>query len=358
MLHRTKRLRFALLAATFAAAFGAAACDDATVADCTVAADCASGTCRSDGTCAAASDSDAGLGSEVRFGGADSSPRGDSGTDGVTAKADAATAQDTGPATADAAADTAADAAPDAAVPGETSVGGACVPNHDGVVARAEVLLQPGLTATWQAASAVTVDMAGQVQAKGDRLWNLTGPYPGDHPYPVATLAVDKAWYGAQFPGATYAARMSEQTDLLGVFEVTDKALLLRGVVSPTEGLFQTRLTYAPPVQVLAFPLQMGSAWTVKTTVSGTAKGVLVLANTTAEAYTFHVGAHGTLQTAFGAFPVLRLGVVLEQTIGFSTTVKRSFLFVSECYGTVASVDAEDGEKQAEFTKAAQVRRF
>ena len=111
-------------------------------------------------------------------------------------------------------------------------------------------------------------------------------------------------------------------TDLLGVFETSPGALLLRGVVSPTETASKTELTNTPAVSVLKFPLTKGAKWTTDADVGGTAQGV-ALFGTYTEKYTSEVDAEGTLKTPLGTFDVLRVKVVLTRTIGVlpSTTI-------------------------------------
>jgi hypothetical protein len=199
--------------------------------------------------------------------------------------------------------------------------------------------------------------MAGKSEPDGSRTWDLAGALPGDQTLMVETQAIAGAWYADKFPGASYAARLGLDSDLLGVFEVKDQALLLRGVVSPTDGVFMTRLVYDPPVPVLAFPLQEGDNWSVKSEVTGWSQGALIAGFTT-ESYTVNVDAHGKLATPYGTFPVLRIRVLLERQVGYIKTVIRSFIFAAECYGMVATVRSGEGEAKAEFTKAAEVRRL
>ena len=51
-------------------------------------------------------------------------------------------------------------------------------------------------------------------------------------------------YFAGQAAGATYATKLSQTEDLLGVFELTDTRLLLRGVVSPEAGIYRTELVY------------------------------------------------------------------------------------------------------------------
>jgi hypothetical protein len=232
---------------------------------------------------------------------------------------------------------------------------GLCAPNHDGVLTRDETPLAAGLNAKFLVSGPTTVSSAGDVQPDGSRIWDLKLALSGDHLVVVETQKLDGQWFAADYPGATYAARLSESSDWLGVFEVSPVALLLRGVVSPEDGPTKTRLSYAPPVVVLDFPLSEGKTWSTTANVTGLALGVLA---NYVEKYESSVDAHGTLKAPFGDFPVLRTRVVLTRTVGVMTTTVRSFLFGAECFGTVASIVAKDGVVTTEVSDAAEVRRL
>ncbi len=270
--------------------------------------ECASGLCLADGTCAAAPDG------------------GDSG-DG-----------DTG----------------DGGLPGDGSVA-SCRPNHDGVISRAEMPLAAGRTATFRVATDATVNTAGTLQAGGAHLWDLTGPYDGDSDVKLTLEPLSGAWFAADFTGATYTAPLSATQDLIGIFELTDSALLLRGVVSPEGGPTRTELTYDPPAVLLQLPLSPTSQWSTTSTVSGVASGV---ASYYSERYESRVDATGDLDTPYGTFPVLRVRTLLTRTVGAAVITVRSFLFASECFGTVASVTSNQYESEVDFTSAAELRRL
>ncbi|MCC6902185.1 MAG: hypothetical protein IT377_24655 [Polyangiaceae bacterium] len=235
------------------------------------------------------------------------------------------------------------------------SGGGFCSPNHDGVLDKSETPLAAGLAAKFLVSGPAAVPSAGVAQGDGSRLWDFSAGLSGDHLVLVETQKLDGKWFAAKYPGATYAARLSESSDLLGVFEVGATALVLRGVVSPADGVTKTELTYTPPVVVLDFPVKEGKTWSTSSTVTGFAQGVL--ANYT-EGYESAVDAHGTLKAPFGEFPVLRTRVVLTRKIGFVTTVVRSYLYGAECFGTVASFVAKDNATTAEVSEAAELRRL
>ncbi|MBX7191694.1 MAG: hypothetical protein K1X94_06540 [Sandaracinaceae bacterium] len=302
-------------------ALGLTACADGSHMACRVGADCASGVCNSDGTCGRPRQ-DAGMGTS------------DTGT---TEMPDAfvVTTSDSGP-------------VPD-------SGARVCSPDHDGTVTRAESPLRAGLYATFRIAEDATVSTAGTTSG-GARRWDLSGALSGDHDERVELLSPDGAWWAGDFPLATYAARLSASSDNLGVFQVTDTSLLLLGVVSPTDGFTQTKLTNDPPVEVLHFPLTEGSSWTSSTTVSGQALGVVTAYS---EEYTFVADASGVLATPYGEIDVIRVRSELTRTQGFATLdTRRTFAFVGECFGTVATVTSQSFETAMDFTDASEVRRL
>lgn len=287
---------------------------------CRVGADCASGICTTDGHCAVLRDSgplDAGFG-------ADAGSLVDSGV----ADQDAASVDDSGVRV--------------------------CSGNHDGVITRDEVPLRAGLHATFRVASNTAIDTTGG--GSDPRTWDLSGALTGDADSRVDLIDPSGAWWSASYPTATYAAQLSASSDNLGVFSVTDGALSLLGVVSPADGLTRTNLAYAPPVVVLAFPLAQSDTWTTTSTVTGVALGV---PGTYTETYTSVVDASGTLLTPLGEMPVLRVRTDMQRMSGvIALTSSRTFGFVSECFGTAATITSQANATQVEFTNAAEVRRL
>ena len=232
--------------------------------------------------------------------------------------------------------------------------GNLCQPNDDGVITRAEVPIEVGLSAKFRAATDVTVDTAGTMMG-GARTWDLAVDLPGDHLSLLETQDITSTWFSATFPGATYAARLSETETLLGVFQVTDEELSLLGVVSPEDGLTKTELTYSVPVTVLKFPLEEGATWSDSATVSGLASGVVA---TYLEEYESTVDARGTLVTPFAEFDALRVRVELTRWLGGFPTTTRTYVFVTECFGSVATIVSQANETDLEFQDAAEVRRL
>ncbi len=282
--------------------------------ECSVGADCASGACTASGTCVAKA-TDAGV---------DTAPLADTGV-----------------------------------VVEDTAMGDApktgCTPNKDSVIESAEVPIAPGLKATFRVAENAAFATAGTARSDGSRKWDLSVAFAGDKDALVTTRSVEGTWYGAKFPGASHATELSLTSDLLGVFKTTATGLLLLGVVSPTDGATRTELQYATPPAALQFPLKAGAAWKVTSNVTGTASGIL---SAYSETWDARVDARGELVTPFGTFDVQRVRTVLTRQVGVVTTVTRSFAFVTECYGTIATVSSKPNELQEEFTTAAELRRL
>jgi hypothetical protein len=233
---------------------------------------------------------------------------------------------------------------------------GTCLPNHDGTITKDEVPIAAGLSATFRAAVGVTFATSGTDIGGGKKNWDLAQMFTGDAPSLISTMPLAGLWFEADYPGATYAAKLSEKADSLGVFEVTSQSLLLRGLVSPQGGVQKTELTFTPPVVVLDFPLTAGKTWSTDSTVTGYYSGVNV--GFWSEKYTQVVDASGTLQTPFGDFDVLRVRTTLVRLyLGITTTI-RSFSFATECFGTVASITATDNEPNMEFSNVSELRRL
>ncbi len=301
-----------------------AACATDSTRECRIGADCASGVCGTDGQCVSP----------------DALPGFDAAGSDANSTADGATPKDAGG---------------DVALPG-------CTPNKDGTITRDEVPIAAGLHATYKIATDVDVSTAGTPGSGGRRLWDFTAALASDASVIVETQALTGKWYETKFPGATYASKLSQGSDLLGVFETSPGALLLRGVVSPADtATSKTELTNTPGVAVLKFPLTAGSAWTTATKVSGTAAG-FPLVGTYDESYVSKVDAAGDLKTPLGTFDVLRVQVVLTRVVGVApfatTTVVRTYAFVTECYGTIATITSSNNETNEEFTHAAEIRRI
>lgn len=314
------------------------ACAGDSTAPCRVAADCASGLCLPSGLCAAPTDADVGTDVVTLEDG-----QGDAATSEL---GDDAPLSETGPDTG---------LAPDGAPPADGSDASPvlCLPDRDGTIRRAEVPVAPNLQATYLIASDVSVDSRGEPGA--DPRWDLAQSFAGDTKVLVTTLDPHPTWYGPSFPTATYSTRLSQDTDLLGVFEAREDGLYLLGVVSPEAGLLRTELAYDPPARLMAYPLSVGTTWASTSTVTGLTNGVPTLAT---ETYEGSVDARANLATPFSDFDVLRVVLTLDRWVGAALYFDVQHLFVTECFGTVASLRSKAYVSGPEMSSASELRRL
>jgi hypothetical protein len=310
------------------AALALSACPGPSVV-CRVGAECASGVCLGDGTCGPVLDAGGDAGAD---GGAV-----DGGVDGG-----------------------AIDSGADAGVDGGLADAGApvgCQPNRDGVVQRSEVFFQAGLRATFLTSGAGTFETAGVAAVDGGRAWGFTAALPGDASRLVETKPLAGEWFETEFPDAGYVSELGQGSALVGVFSATADAVYLQGVVSRTSGLGSTRIRYSPWVKVLQFPLREGDAWSTTTSVSGRYLGVAL--GFQDETYEATVDRVGDAITPYATFPSLRVRTVMRRSINFVPTLTlRSFSWVTECFGVIATAQSQDNESSTEFTRVSEVRRL
>ncbi len=309
--------------------FTLAACSGNPAVDCRNGADCASGVCRADGTCEPVSEGGGAGGSGGEGGGEGG---GEAGGEGGSTGGGTGGASNT------------------------------CLPNHDGVIERSEVYFQPGLQAKFVVSGAAGFDTRGD-GGVDDGHWDFTGALNGDATRLVETKALTGQWFASDFPDGGYFTELGQGSDLLAVFSTDDTGLYLQGVVSPSDGLSSTRLKYQPWVKVLQFPLTQGAQWNTNAEVSGRYNGLYIGVNLPFqdELYEMHADAHGEAVTPFAAFDVLRVRTTVTRSFPFTVlpnVTLRSFSWNSECFGTVATVSAEENESNLEFTQAAEVRRL
>ena len=250
-----------------------------------------------------------------------------------------------------------------------------CVGNKDGIITREEVPLQAGLHAIFRFASDVEIKTEGVKQDDGTRKWDLSVSFPEkDTNVLIETKDPASQWWSSEYPSATYYTPLGKSPDILAIFENAQGSLVLRGAVSTaSSGPTKTDLHNQDTVRTLDFGeggLFVGKRWSDKTTVSGvsptvSADGGFVPSGPISynDKYDNSVDAKGELTTPLGVFPVLRVRIDLTRTVPFNgqdypVFTTRTYAFVTECYGNVASIVSGFNETQEEFTKAAEIRRI
>lgn len=245
------------------------------------------------------------------------------------------------------------DGGTDVSVDGASAI---CTPNHDGMITLAELPFAPGRMANFRIATDATWDTAGVAMGGGARRWDLFVQLANDADRELVLGSPMGMWWLSAFQSATYATELASSSDLRGVFELASSKLSLLGVVSPDGGTYRTELEYDPPAQVLAVPLFASKTWMSSSTVSGSAQGAIVAYT---EKYESRVDQFGTMVTPYGEFPVVRVATDMTRTSGFSTlATTRTFTWISECFGPVATASSQSFETDDEFTDIAEVRRL
>jgi hypothetical protein len=296
MLRRPLLLCLAFLPLPFAVACGSSG------PQCHVGADCASGACNSAGQCVSASSGGDDSGVSVVEAGVEASVE-----SGVEAS------------------------------PGDDG-GSGCVPNNDGIITRAEVPMLAGLHANFLVAENVTMTTGGTAQSGGATDWDFSGALSGDHTIVITTDAPQGQWFASKYPDATYTSKLSDTETFLGVYQATQAALVLQGVVNPTNASPVTEVSYSPAAEILAVPLQMGTSWTSTSTITGTADGI---PSDYTEKYSSVVDAQGSLKVPYGTFNVLRVQTTLTRTDGIVVETTQTMTFVAECFGPVAKLTSQ-----------------
>jgi hypothetical protein len=316
------------LSGLLALALGTVACGGDTLSPCSVPADCASGVCLPDGTCAAPT------------------PDAEVDTNSVLFP-DAPDIIASDSAEPDTLADISRDATPD------TGPSPACLPDGDGLITRAEIPIAPELRATWLIAKNASFETAGTPNTTPR--WDLSTAFPGDARVLLETRAPSSFWFAEVFPTASYASLLEVGGDLFGAFEARNDGLYLLGVASETDGLTRTELVYDPPAKLMSFPLELDASWTTTSTITGLTNGVPSLVT---ETWTGKVDARGEVSTPFADFDALRINLRLDRLVGAVPYFEVQHLFVSECFGTVASLRSEGYVAGPEFSDAAELRRL
>ncbi|MEZ4393091.1 MAG: hypothetical protein R3A48_18545 [Polyangiales bacterium] len=235
---------------------------------------------------------------------------------------------------------------------------GACLPNRDGVITRAEFPSAVGASALYLVnRDGVTVEGVNTEGAvvEGTRRWDFSARRSDDQPVLDEVLSPRGQWWSGLYADATFAAVLDRGTNLLGVYRLGPDALELLATVSTAAN--QTNLRFDPPVAVLRFPLRVGARWEQSVNGSGTVN-FTPLVNVTR--YVTTVDAAGEVWTPAARFPSLRVNTTLDQSIPLTVFRRtlRTYAFVTECGGLVARVASVENDTSENFTRASEYRRL
>lgn len=247
-------------------------------------------------------------------------------------------------------------------VPGDPTPLG-CTPNLDGQIDSTELTPAVGVPVSFLVSPAGTtraVDVAGQVSAEGQRVWDWSADVPSDQLAVLEAQALGGQWFADSFPGGQFVTPVDAGGRTLGVYIHDERALWLLGIASatpdPAEG--RTLLVYDDPVALYRFPIAPGAEYvSVGEVRDATLRGLPYAGR---DVYEVRVDATGRLELpdiGFDQVHRVRTRVTVEPAAGMPVSQRQvSFLF--ECFGEVARATSQNGETEENFTTAAEVRRL
>lgn len=238
-----------------------------------------------------------------------------------------------------------------------------CLPNLDGQIDSAE--LQPAIGTQVQyvispTGESRTVDLAGTKVEGGTYEWDFATDYADDESLKLTPASLSGKWYAASFPEGAFVTPFNREGTLESIGLARDDAFLLLGLASseeaPPEG--KTLLVYDTPITVLKFPVKVGQSFVSSGEITnGVALGLPYAGRDT---YAVDVDAEGAidlLQYTFDQVLRVRTTVTVEPAVGAAVT-RRQVSFYAECFAEVARATSKDGETEADFTDAAELRRL
>ncbi len=231
-----------------------------------------------------------------------------------------------------------------------------CIPNNDGVIEASEISLQPNVTVNYRInppGTLVAVDLAGHQTTDGIE-WNFSSMQ--GQIAQVKTESIEKKWFAAHFPTATFAVGTDAKAEALQVLHVAPKEVQLLGIASQKPD--ETLLIYDKPVTILKFPLRVGQSFVSHGTVSDGKFNHLPVA--TQDTYEVSVDTEGALiLQAVRLSRSLRIRIVVtSKTLGGKSVVTRQAQWYHECYGEVARIISQANETAADFSQAVEFRRL
>lgn len=240
-----------------------------------------------------------------------------------------------------------------------------CVPDLDGQITAAELAPAIGVPVSYfvsppsPPSEARAFDPLGLVDASGRRVWDLTLP-DSDPVVSIAARPIASAWYAASFPADAFVVPLDAAQTLDGVYLHDAGTLTLLGLASaladPAEG--RTLWRYEAPVVLYRFPLSDGARWTsIGEVRDGLVRGLPYAGRDTYEMEVAGAGQLALPDMTFSQVLRVRSRLVSEPAVGQAQTRNQiSWLF--ECFGEVARATSQTGERESDFTRAAEIRRL
>ena len=238
-----------------------------------------------------------------------------------------------------------------------------CVPDLDGVLRAGElptVYDTPEQFLINPAGSQRPVDVAGVVSSVGVRTWSFGVDFADDQTLTVTVSHVQQKWYAGSFPSGQFVSAQDAGGTIEGVYRRDDAGVYLLGLASatekPPEG--KTLLVYDAPIPVAKLPLAPGASWVAAGTITGgVIRGLPYAGKDTYEVTDDAVGRLVTHSYTFEQVHRLRTAVTVSPSAG-KVIARKQVAFFSECIGEVLRATSRDGETNADFTVAAELRRL
>lgn len=239
----------------------------------------------------------------------------------------------------------------------------ACTPNLDGRIDADEVAPAVGVAVRYlvnPSDEPRAVALAGAIDARGRRVWDLATDYATDAVAEIAARSPDGAWWRDSFPSATFAAPLDLGGRTLGVYRHAEDGLWFLGYVStdesPAEG--KTLVVYQSPIMAWRFPIAPGDHWVSASDIrQATLRGLPYAGRDTYEVSVVGSGVLALPDLSFDQAMRISTQVTLEPAAGAAVT-RRQSSFVFECFGEVARAVSADGETDADFGSAVELRRL
>jgi hypothetical protein len=239
-----------------------------------------------------------------------------------------------------------------------------CLPNLDGQIDASELQAAIGVPVTYLVSapgSNPMVDLAGQVDGSGNRIWDFSQSIASDVPVTIAASTLDGKWYQASYPAAQWWAPIDIGNSVDGIYDADSQAIYLLGIASSTDKMptgGKTLIVYDAPVTLYRFPMMPGSSWISTGHVTGgMLKGLPYAGTDTYDVSDVAVGQMNLHDYTFTQVHRVRTTVTVAPSAGMSAVTRQdSFMF--ECFGEIVRATSKVGETKDDFTTAAEVRRL
>lgn len=238
-----------------------------------------------------------------------------------------------------------------------------CVPNLDGRLDAEELTPQVGVPVRYlvsPAGQGRAVDLEGSPLFGERVVWDWSRSDPTDQQAVIEAASVEGQWFADRFPSDAFVVPFDLGARTVAVYRRDPQAFRLLGIASVQadgpDG--RTLLVYETPVELYRFPLEGGQQWVSTGVVNdGTLRGVPYAGRDIYEVSVSGIGELRLPQITFEEAHRVDTRVTIQPAAGQSLSTRQtSFLF--ECFGEVARATSQEGEEQANFETAAEVRRF